>query len=77
MQNLRKYLQLFLGWYPGACAWLSLEGFWDTTNPIFETCEVRYVNFIWKRQTHNYVLTWSEELGLGANSFCTGDVGSG
>lgn len=44
MKNLRKYLELFLGWYPEACVWLSLGGFWDTTNPIFETCEVRYVN---------------------------------
>lgn len=45
MQNLRKYVEVFLGWYSEACVWLSLEGFWDTTNPIFQTWEVRCVNF--------------------------------
>lgn len=45
MQNLRKFFELFLGWYPEACVWLSLEGFWNPTNLILETCEVRYVNF--------------------------------
>lgn len=45
MQRLRKFLELFLGWYPEACVWLSLEGFWDTSSLILETHEVRRDNF--------------------------------
>lgn len=45
MQNLRKFFELFLGWYPEACVWLSLEGFWDTSSLILETHEVRRDNF--------------------------------